>query len=267
MFENKRAKALVANVTMEEIILERYLSNTIPISNKFSIKKLYKFTGHNYYRLRNYIESNLYTISKYTITITDNTQLLADQSKEYVERLIKKTIYLAKNINKKIVYFIAQLFDYSLFTKEEQKFIELMANELFLITESNEISRRISYKDLNGFLELNHGSFLRTVRQVYNDILQRKIRAGDNIMKYLKECLTEIEVAEKLEKSCKYDYFFDSNGCLKCDLVTNINILIKNFLSTIISGLTDDSAKIILLLKLNKKYPLLICEKVFDEYD
>lgn len=69
MYENKNAKAIIANGTMEEIILERYLSNTIPISNQFSLKKVYKYTGNDYYRLRNYIESNLYTISKDLLTL------------------------------------------------------------------------------------------------------------------------------------------------------------------------------------------------------
>lgn len=85
-------------------------------------------------------------------------------------------------------------------------------------------------------------------------------------MQYVKEHLTDIQVAEKLEKSCKYDYFFDSKGILKCDLDTNIKILIKNFLSTIIYDLVDHKAKITLLMKLNNKYPFLMSENVFDEY-
>lgn len=104
MYENKNAKAIIANGTMEEIILERYLSNTIPISNQFSLKKVYKYTGNDYYRLRNYIESNLYTISKDTINITDNKRLLSNKSKEYVERLIKKVIYPETYKNNKFIY-------------------------------------------------------------------------------------------------------------------------------------------------------------------
>ena len=70
--------------------------------------------------------------------------------------------------------------------------------------------------------------------------------------------MSDIQVAEKLEKSCRYDYFFDSNGILKCDLYTNKSILIKNFLNTIFYDFTDVKAKIILLLKLNNKYPFVI---------
>lgn len=51
MYENKIAKALIANETIEKIILERYLFNAIPISNKFSLKKASKYTGTNYSRL------------------------------------------------------------------------------------------------------------------------------------------------------------------------------------------------------------------------
>ena len=64
-----------------------------------------------------------------------------------------------------------------------------------------------------------------------------------------------------------YDYFFDNNGILKCDLDTNINMLIKNFLNTIIYELIDNKAKTMLLLKLNSKYPFLISEKIFYEFD
>lgn len=266
MSVNKSATALIANETMEEIILESYLTNAMPTSNKFNLKKVYEHTGNNYYRLRNYIESNLYTISKEAIIITDNTHLLSDKAKEYVERLIKKAVYPENYKNNKIIYCIEKLFDYSYFTKEEQKFIELMSNELFSIIHNNVILHRISCKDLVGFLDLNRSPFLHTARQVYNDILQKKIHAGDNIMQYVKEHLTDIQVAEKLEKSCKYDYFFDSKGILKCDLDTNIKILIKNFLSTIIYDLVDHKAKITLLMKLNNKYPFLMSENVFDEY-
>lgn len=267
MFEKKSAKALVADSKMEAIILERYLTDTIPKSNKFNIKNVYKYTGYNYYRLRNYIESDLYTISKNTIDITDNIQLLSDKSKNYAEKQIIKVVSPEKYRNDKFVCFVAKLFDCSYFTKEEQKFIELMTNELFLIIDTNEILHRISIKDLIGFFDINHSPFLHTARQVYNDILQKKIYAGDNIMKYIKEHLTDIQVTEKLQKSSKYDYFFDNNGILKCDLNTNINILIKNFLNTIIYDLTDNKAKILLLLKLNNKYPFLIKESPFDEYD
>lgn len=79
--------------------------------------------------------------------------------------------------------------------------------------------------------------------------------------------MTDIQIAEKLEDSRKYDCFFDNYGILKCDLDTNKDILIKNFLSTILYDLTDDKSKTILLLKLNSKYPFLISEKIFYEFD
>lgn len=266
MYENKIAKALIANETIEKIILERHLFNAIPISNKFSLKKVSKYIGINYSRLQKYIESDLYTINKDTIYITENKQLLSDKSKKYIEDLIKEVIRPEKYKNNKFVYCIAKFFDNSYYSKAEQEFIDLMVNEFFAICNRNTISHRISFEDLIGFLNINHNPFQHTARQVYNDILQKKICAGDNIIKYIKEHLTDIQFTRQLEKSYKYDCFFDNNGILKCDLDTNINILIKNFLCTIIYGLTDNDAKIILLMKLNAKYPFLISEKIFDEY-
>jgi len=61
-----------------------------------------------------------------------------------------------------------------------------------------------------------------------------------------------------LEKSCRFDYFFDKNGILKCDLSTNTNILIKNFLNTVLYSFRDPRSRTILLQKLNSKYPILI---------
>lgn len=132
-----------------------------------------------------------------------------------------------------------------------------MTNELFLIINQNEIQHTITGKALFEFNNLNHRPFLCTAQKIYNDILQNKIHAGDSIIKYIKIKLTDKEVEERLEKSCKYDYFFDNNGILKCDLNTNKNILIKNFLNTIIYYLTDNVAKMIILLKLNNKYPFI----------
>lgn len=267
MFEAKIAKAVVATEKMESIILERFLTNAMPKSKKFYLKQVYKYIGYRYYSLRNYIHSDIYTIGKDVIEVTDNTQLLCDKSKKYVERLIKKVIYPANHEHDKFVYLIAKLFDNSYFTDEEQKFIELMTNELFLIINHREISLRTSLKDLVGFYHINCHPFLCTTQKVYNDILHKKLQAGDNIMEYIKTNLTDSQVAVKLENSCKYDYFFDSNGILKCDLYINKNILIKNFLSTILYNLTDNISKTILLLKLNSKYPFLISEKIFYEFD
>lgn len=267
MSDIKSANALFATDKMEKIILEKFLADDIPGSKKFNLKQVCKYTGCKYYNLRNYIHSDLYTISKDSIEITDDIQLISHRSKEYVERLIKKMVRPAKYENNKYVYSIAKLFDNSYFTEEEQTFIKLMTNELFLIIKQNNTLRRIDYKDLVGFYQLNRRPFLYTARQVFNDILHKKICVGDNISEYIKTYLTDFQVAEILKNSCKYDYFFDGNGILKCDLDTNKNILIKNFLSSILHDLTDDKAKTILLLKLNGKYPFLISEKIFYEFD
>lgn len=260
---NISARALVANETMEKIILERFLSDTMPKFNKFSLTKICIYTDNNYYRLRNYIKSDLYKINTNTVDITDDTQLLSNRSKQYVEKLIKNVISPTKHKNDKFVCLIAKLYDNSYFTEEELNFIEMMTEEFCSIINYNKSSHRISVNDLIGFQDLNHSPFLNIAQQVYNNILQNNIHAGDNIIGYIKAQLTDVQVNDKLEKSRKYDYFFDSNGILKCDLKTDTNILIKNFLSTILSRFTDNTAKTILLLKLNNKYPLLITDKIF----
>lgn len=267
MSDSISAKAVVATGTMDEIILEKFLTKSMPKSNKFCLKQVYENTGFKFDNLRKYVYSDLFTIGKDTIDITNDMQLLSDKSREYIEQLIKKVIRPAKYENSKFNYMFAKIFDNSYFTDEEQKFIELITKEVFSIIDYNELSRKISIRDLFGFHYLNRPPFIHTARQVYNDILQKKIHAGDNIMEYIKTNLTDIQVTEKLETSCKYDCFFDNNGILKCDLVTNRNILIKNFLSMIFYGVNDNQAKTILLLKLNSKYPFLISENILCEYN
>jgi len=85
-------------------------------------------------------------------------------------------------------------------------------------------------------------------------------------MSYLSENLTDKEITERLEKSSKFDYFFDKDGILKCDLDTNKNILIKNFLNTVLYDFRDPRSQTALLLKLNNKYPIT-SEKIFNEYN
>ena len=71
---------------------------------------------------------------------------------------------------------------------------------------------------------------------------------------------------ERLKLSAEYDYFFDEKAILRCDLETNKNIFVKNILNTIISELSDIAVKIMLLVKLQNKFPFLIRDKVFNEF-
>ena len=199
------------------MIMERYLTNAMPKSKKFCLKRINRYTGYKYYSLRNYINSDLYTISKDAIYITDDIQLLSNKSKHYIETLIKNIVCPSQYKDNHCIANCLKLFDDSYFTEEEKNFVKQMTNELFLILDESEISYRTSLRDLYHFNYLNRRPFLFTARQVYNDILQKKICAGDMIIEYIKTYITDMQVTGILEKSCKYDYFFDSNGILKCD--------------------------------------------------
>ena len=60
MFDNKNAIAVIAAEVLENTILERILTNSLPANTQFSIKELKKLTDFNYWSLRNYLNSDLY---------------------------------------------------------------------------------------------------------------------------------------------------------------------------------------------------------------
>lgn len=259
----KCSQALVAASVLTEIVLEKYVADILPKTRKISIKQLNEDTIFNYYKLRKYLGNNFYRVGRKTVNIIVDNQLLSEKSKGTCKRLILKLVipsqFNKNSFENRVEKYIIDT-DY---TAEERDFIDLMLNELLSVASIKEFARHVSARDLFDFNSLNHNSFYHSAKKVYNDILQKKIHAGDNIMQYLKTNLTDTEIAERLEKSDKFDYFFDKDGILKCDLDTNRNTLIKNFLNTILYSFSDPSSRAILLQKLNSKYPLLTRAKIF----
>lgn len=117
------------------MIMERYLTNAMPKSKKFCLKRINRYTGYKYYSLRNYINSDLYTISKDAIYITDDIQLLSNKSKHYIETLIKNIVCPSQYKDNHCIANCLKLFDDSYFTEEEKNFVKQMTNELFLILD------------------------------------------------------------------------------------------------------------------------------------
>lgn len=252
------SEGLQASALLSVIILEKYLAGILPETRLISMKELNKITDYNYVKLRKFLGNNYYRVKGKKFNIIADNQLLAREAKSNCKYLIVELVIPSQPIdsfdNRVFLYIID-----SDFTVEEREFINLMLNDLIAVASIKEFSSQISERDLCDFNTLNANSFDQTAKKVYNDVLQKKLHAGDNIMEYLKTDLSDKEIAERLEKSCKFDYFFDKDGFLKCDLDTNKTILIKNFLNTLLYGFKDLRARNILLLKLNSKYPLLNC--------
>lgn len=254
------SQALQASATLCNIIFEKYLADILSETRQIAMKELNEITIYNYIKLRKYLGNNIYRPKRKTIKIIADNQLLSEKSKSHSKYLISKLVLPSKFYNDSFENRVGRYITDKNYTAEEIEFIELMLNELLSIAGIKEFARQISARDLSDFNSLNDNSFYHSAKKVYNDILQRKLHAGDNIMKYLKTDLSDQEIAERLEKSCKFDYFFDKDGILKCDLEKNCNILIKNFLNTVLYSFKDQSSRITLLLKLNCKYPILIRE-------
>lgn len=252
----KASYALQASMHLNEIILEKYIANTLPENRKIDMKELNAITNYNYYELRKYLGNNYYRVKGKTINVIADNQYLSEQSKLYCKRLILNLIppSTEKDFNRPERYIIDA--DY---TAEEQEFINLMINEFLAVANCNEIEREIDINNLLYFNFLNNYFFKLDVKRVYNDILQNKLHAGDNIKSYFDtDNIIDLQFFNKLDIAEKFDCIFNKFYILKCDLETNKNILIKNFINTVLFDFDDISARISLLKKLNTKYPILI---------
>lgn len=268
MSDEKSAVAVAATMFLEEIILEKYLVKTIPESRQYSLKSIKKLTGYNFRTIKNYVSSKLFTIHKTTLEITDNTRLLSEQSNAYCKTLIKKLIFPSKNKCDEYIYNIGRLFTNSHYTSAEQNFINLMFDKFFCIINDNITIRPTSYIDLLKFNSVNCDGFYFVARDIYNAIIRQKLHVGDYILPFINTKLkNKKNIADILESSSIFDYFFNKNAVLKCDLNTNTNLLIKNFLNLLIYNLNDIDTKIILLQKLNSKYSIFISDKIFDDFE
>lgn len=256
----KCSYALRAAAVLSDIVIEKYFAGILPETRRISIKQLNKDTVYNYYKLRKYLGNNFYRVGIRTVKIIADKKLLSEKSKSICKRLVLKLVIPSQFDEQVFETRVEQYIIDTDYTAEERKFTDLMLNELLSVASIKKFPRRISEKDLYGFNSLNGNSFYDNAKNVYNGILQKKLRAGDNIMEYLSENLTDKEIAERLEKSIEFDYFFDKNGILKCDSDTRKDILIKNFLNTVLYSFSDPQSRTVLLEKLNSKYPVLISD-------
>ncbi len=255
---SKYSQALQASIKLCDIISEKYLADILPETKQISMEELNQITIYNYISLRKYLGNNYYRVAGKNIDVIADNQFLSEQAKNLCKRLILKLVTPSQfdkdSFENRVQKYIMDID----FTADEREFIDLMLNELLSIANIKECSSKISTNDLLNFNLLNHNSFYYNARKVYNDILQKKLHAGDNIILYFADNLTASEIAYRLQKAEKFDYFFNKHGILKCDLQTNRNILIKNFLNSVIYSFNDPYSRATLLLKLNEKYPILI---------
>ncbi len=160
------------------------------------------------------------------------------------------------------------LVDNKYYTIEENNFINFMLKNFLTITDMDIFPNDTHIKDLLNFNFVNNNDFRHVSKEVYNAILQKKLRVGDSILPYINRVMKNKKLINtKLKMSSGYDFYFNENAILKCDLETNINNLTKNFLNSIIFELNDNRTRIGLLAKLQCKFPILLKDKIFYEFD
>lgn len=69
------------------------------------------------------------------------------------------------------------------------------------------------------------------IRKYITQFYKKKLRVGDSILPYINRVIKNKKLINtKLKMSSEYDFYFNENAILKCDLETIINNLTKNFL-------------------------------------
>lgn len=251
------SQTLQASATLSDIILEMFISGTLPETRQINITELYLITVYDYKKLKNFIGNDYYIVEKNYIKVTADDKYLAEFSRNYLKRCILKLVIPSKFSkddydNRHEKYLIDK--DYS---QAELQFTYSVIDEILSVARLDNLPDNISTDDLYQFRLLYCNNFYYSARRVFNDILQNRLHAGDNIMSNLMEPFENCEAINLLNDSCKFDYFFDKDGILKCDLKTNRETLIKNFINIVLTNFNDINSQIALLQKLNAKYPIL----------
>lgn len=268
MSDKKNAIAAVATISLDAIILERNMVKIIPKNRTYSLETIKRLTGYNFSTIRKYADSELFTLDKANIVITDDTRLLEEKTKHYAEMLIKKLVFPSRYKHDEAIYNVGRLINNSYYSAEEKNFIDLMTDKLLEIINDNTIFKFISHKELLNFNLINKDGFNYVARDIFNSIIQNELHAGDSIMPFLNNSkLDKKDISEKLESSKEFDFFFNENAILKCDLETNINVLIKNFLNLTVYKINDILSRLILLLRINSKYSILTKDIIFNEFE
>ena len=271
MSDSKSAQAVITAGILTDIILERNLIGAIPRNRQIPLENIKKLTCGKLSNIHKYVSIDLFTVHKTTLEVTDNDKLLSEKTLEYCRQAIKKFVCPSKHEQDEYIYNVGILYNETYYTAEEKSFIDLIFNNFMQIAKLDLNCKISSIKDLKYFNEVNNNFFYLAAKKVYNAILHKKLHAGDSIIPYINKVYINDQLqkilSEKLKMCSIYDYFFDENAVLKCDLDTNLNMLIKNFINSVLYNFTDYSTKIILLNKLKMKYPLLIKDKNFYDFD
>lgn len=253
---------------LETIILERYLCNLLPENRKFSLSNIQNLTGYNFKHLQKNVLSSLFKINNNTIFITDDRQLLSEKTTEYCKYLIKKYIFPSQYTQEQYAFHARYLVDTKYYTSEENNFIGIMLKNFLSVANMDFCPKETNIKDLLNYNFVNSNGFYYISKEIYNAILQKKLRIGDSILPYINKTMkNKKRINAKLKMSSVYDFYFNENAVLKCDLETNTSNLIKNFLNSVIYEINDNFTRIVLLAKLQCRYPILLKDKIFCEFD
>ena len=256
---NKMAQATVEIRDIENIILQKYLLKSLPTEYYFTFEYFKNLTGYKLLNFRQFSDSDLFTISNKRIVITQNQELLKKEAQTYCMRLIKKHVRPAQYKNQYYIYRFGYITGVNYYTDEETKLIDLLYNrfiEIFDYKISN-----VNKLDLLNISALNNSNFYHLSIDIYNAIFQKQIHIGDSILPYVEKFSEKEKFITWFYKSRDYDLYFNEKLLLKCDLETNINSLIKNFIISIAYQFCNQENYLLFLSKMSSHYSILIKSK------
>ena len=269
----QETRALFASNLIDKIILERFLIRVIPKNRLIPYEQLERLTHLKIKGKYNLLESELFLIHKNNIEVTEDEQLLTEKANEHIRELIKKYVVPSRFAGNEELRGIAGQFDEQSYTIAEKSFIDFIFDNFISLFDINFRPKTVltleSLKVLLNFNLVNNSQFRHFSKDIYNAVLQEKLHAGDNLQPYIDKSYKnddEHEFEKRSKLSTEYDYYFDEKANLRCDLETNKNTFVKNMLNTIISELSDLAVKILLLVKLQNRFPFLIRDKIFNEF-
>ena len=249
-------RTVILTEMIERVILERYLINELPQTLSFDYFN--KLTACKLEHNCKVVKSKLFTVQSTGIKINDDKQILLEKSNRYFNALIKNLIFY---------YGKDGAFD------TEKKWVSYIYEHLVGIAKIDISSIRLDtqlIKVIGEFSLINSENFWEVSKLVFKAIFQNKIHAGDKIMPYIEKVYgtkNKKIIGEKLKKSSVYDFYFDEDAILRCDISCNTDIFIKNLLNTIIFEFIDYTTRIYMLSKLQYKYPFSIIDKVFEDFN
>ena len=247
------------------IIIEKYIAKESPPDIAYVINNTH-WKKEQILFIKKY-ESDFFVIENDEIKVIADEQLLARSAKKHIMFAIKQNVYASKYAEKTFINNIGKLLDNKYYKRYELDFIDEVYN---IFAEISNIETDVgknsltfpSDKDLMRYQSINYHYFKNIARKIFNETIQGRLHAGDDIGGYIKPWKEKNREYFKtlLLYSHFYEWFFEPVGgklTLRCDLDTNRDLFIVSFINIVIYCFDDLAVQGKFLKQLHAKFGLI----------